>query len=171
MTVKFFPRLIWSELIKYRWSLTIYWRWLFVPLLTRSSFCLYLWECEMRRVLPKGSLVRLSEDIILCLLMFAPEENHQHLSQLFQLLCDYSVRINPNKGILIDLFLSIWDTSLTLMASDRYLLKLMPFCVSLFRTFHRELLAIYLIDRHLQHQLKGRYFVIFTDHKPLTFVA
>ncbi|XP_029644577.1 uncharacterized protein LOC115218783 [Octopus sinensis] len=38
-----------------------------------------------------------------------------------------------------------------------------------YSTFDRELLAIYLSVRHFQHQLEGREFVIYTDHKPLTF--
>ena len=38
-----------------------------------------------------------------------------------------------------------------------------------YSTFDRELLAIYLSVRHFQHQLEGRHFVIYTDHKPLTF--
>ncbi|XP_029646250.1 uncharacterized protein LOC115220280 [Octopus sinensis] len=38
-----------------------------------------------------------------------------------------------------------------------------------YSTFDRELLAIYLSVRHFQHQLKGREFVIYTDHKPLMF--
>ena len=36
-------------------------------------------------------------------------------------------------------------------------------------TFGRELLAIYLAIRHFRHFSEGRDFIIFTDHKPLTF--
>ena len=36
-------------------------------------------------------------------------------------------------------------------------------------TFDLELLAIYLSVRHFPHQLERRHFVIYTDHKPLTF--
>ena len=38
-----------------------------------------------------------------------------------------------------------------------------------YSTFDRELLAIYLPVCHFQHQLEGRHFVMYTDHKPLTF--
>ena len=38
-----------------------------------------------------------------------------------------------------------------------------------YSTFDRELLVIFLSVRHFQHQLKSRHFVIYTDHKPLTF--
>lgn len=38
-----------------------------------------------------------------------------------------------------------------------------------YSTFDRELLAIFLTIRHFRHNLEGRDFVIFTDHKPLTF--
>ena len=39
-----------------------------------------------------------------------------------------------------------------------------------YSTFGRELLAIYLAIKHFRHLLKGREFIIFTDHKPLTYV-
>ena len=38
-----------------------------------------------------------------------------------------------------------------------------------YSTFGRELLAIYLAIKHFRHFLEGRDFIIFTDHKPLTF--
>ena len=38
-----------------------------------------------------------------------------------------------------------------------------------YSTFCRELLAIYLAMKHFQHSLEGRQFVIYTDHRPLTF--
>ena len=38
-----------------------------------------------------------------------------------------------------------------------------------YSTFGRELLAIYLAVKHFRHLLEGRHFVIYTDHKPLTF--
>ena len=38
-----------------------------------------------------------------------------------------------------------------------------------YSTFDRELLAIFLSVRDFQHQLEGRHFRIYTDHKPLTF--
>lgn len=38
-----------------------------------------------------------------------------------------------------------------------------------YSAFDRELLAMYLAVRHFRHLLEGRDFVIFTDHKPLTF--
>jgi len=38
-----------------------------------------------------------------------------------------------------------------------------------YRTFDRELLALYLAIRHFRHYLEGRPFTAFTDHKPLTF--
>ena len=39
-----------------------------------------------------------------------------------------------------------------------------------YSTFDRELLAIYLAIRHFRHFLEGREFIVYTDHKPLTFV-
>lgn len=36
-------------------------------------------------------------------------------------------------------------------------------------TYDRELLAIYLAVKHFRHMVEGRDFVIFTDHKPITF--
>nr|VZH98208.1 unnamed protein product [Spirometra erinaceieuropaei] len=36
-------------------------------------------------------------------------------------------------------------------------------------TFGRELLAIYLAVKHFRHFLEGRDFIVFIDHKPLTF--
>ena len=38
-----------------------------------------------------------------------------------------------------------------------------------YSAFDRELLAIYLSIKHFRHFLEGRSFIIFTDHKPLTF--
>lgn len=38
-----------------------------------------------------------------------------------------------------------------------------------YSAFDRELLAIYLAVQHFRHMLEGRRFVIYTDHKPLTF--
>lgn len=38
-----------------------------------------------------------------------------------------------------------------------------------YSTFDRELLAIYLSIRYFQFMLEGREFVVFTDHKPLTY--
>ena len=38
-----------------------------------------------------------------------------------------------------------------------------------YSAFDRELLAMYLAVRHFRYFLEGRQFVIFTDHKPLTF--
>ena len=39
-----------------------------------------------------------------------------------------------------------------------------------YSAFDRELLAVYATIRHFRHNLKGRYFFVNTDHKPLTFV-
>lgn len=38
-----------------------------------------------------------------------------------------------------------------------------------YSTFDRELLAIYSAIRHFKHYVEGHKFIIFTDHKPLTF--
>lgn len=38
-----------------------------------------------------------------------------------------------------------------------------------YSTYDRELLAIYASVKHFQHFVEGREFVIYTDHKPLTF--
>ncbi|BHF74067.1 hypothetical protein SprV_0401715100 [Sparganum proliferum] len=38
-----------------------------------------------------------------------------------------------------------------------------------YSTFSRELLAIYLVIRHIRHLLEGRDFSVHTDHKPLTY--
>ena len=38
-----------------------------------------------------------------------------------------------------------------------------------YNTFGRELLAMYLAVKHFQHSLEDRQFVIYTDHRPLTF--
>lgn len=38
-----------------------------------------------------------------------------------------------------------------------------------YSTYDRELLAAYSAVKHFRHMLEGREFVIFTDHKPLTF--
>nr|VZI18508.1 unnamed protein product [Spirometra erinaceieuropaei] len=46
--------------------------------------------------------------------------------------------------------------------------KLLP-AETRYSTFGRELLAIYLAVRHFRHFLEGRDFIVFTDHKPLTF--
>nr|VZI37932.1 unnamed protein product [Spirometra erinaceieuropaei] len=46
--------------------------------------------------------------------------------------------------------------------------KLLPF-ETRYSSFGRELLAIYLAVKHFRHSLEGRYFTLFTDHKPLTF--
>ena len=40
---------------------------------------------------------------------------------------------------------------------------------SLYSTFGRELLAVYLAIRHFRHMLEGRDFTIFTDHKLLIY--
>ena len=39
-----------------------------------------------------------------------------------------------------------------------------------YSTFDRELLAIYLANKHFRHFLESRIFYLITDHKPLTFV-
>nr|VZI45743.1 unnamed protein product [Spirometra erinaceieuropaei] len=46
--------------------------------------------------------------------------------------------------------------------------KLQP-TQTLYSTFSRELLAIYLAIRHFRHLLEGRDFSVHTDHKPLTY--
>lgn len=93
-----FPRLIWSGfIIRYRWTLMIYRRQLFVLLLAHSNYCLCLPVCETQHVLSKGSLMRLFEGLILFLhllkILFiasdTEENHHQHLYQLFQWLCNY----------------------------------------------------------------------------------
>ncbi|GFU47696.1 transposon Tf2-8 polyprotein [Nephila pilipes] len=38
-----------------------------------------------------------------------------------------------------------------------------------YSTYDRELLAIYLVIKHFRHQLEGYNFIIFTEHRPLTF--
>ncbi|GFY52406.1 retrovirus-related Pol polyprotein from transposon 17.6 [Trichonephila inaurata madagascariensis] len=38
-----------------------------------------------------------------------------------------------------------------------------------YNTYDRELLAIYLAIKHFRHQLEGHNFIIFTDHRLLTF--
>ncbi|GFT79457.1 transposon Tf2-6 polyprotein [Nephila pilipes] len=38
-----------------------------------------------------------------------------------------------------------------------------------YSTYDRELLAIYLAIKHFRHQLEGHNFIIFTDHRSLTF--
>lgn len=38
-----------------------------------------------------------------------------------------------------------------------------------YSTFGRELLAIYMAIKHFRHILEGRRFIVYTDHKPLTF--
>lgn len=38
-----------------------------------------------------------------------------------------------------------------------------------YSTYDRELLGIYLSIKHFKHLLEGRRFIIFTDHKPITF--
>ena len=38
-----------------------------------------------------------------------------------------------------------------------------------YSTFGRELLAMYLSVKHFQHSLEGSQFMIYTDHRPLTF--
>jgi len=39
-----------------------------------------------------------------------------------------------------------------------------------YSTFDRELFAVYAAIRHFRHQLEGRRFQVWTDHKPLTFM-
>ena len=39
-----------------------------------------------------------------------------------------------------------------------------------YSAFDRDLLAVYATNRHFRHNLEGRYFLVNTDHKPLTFV-
>ncbi|BHF66584.1 hypothetical protein SprV_0200960600 [Sparganum proliferum] len=46
--------------------------------------------------------------------------------------------------------------------------KLLP-VETRYSTFGRELLAIYLAVKHLRHFFESRDFIVFTDHKPLTF--
>ena len=38
-----------------------------------------------------------------------------------------------------------------------------------YSAFDRELLALYLSIRHFRYFLEGRHFIVYTDHKPLTF--
>lgn len=38
-----------------------------------------------------------------------------------------------------------------------------------YSAYDRELLAAYMSIRHFQHMVEGRNFILFTDHKPLTF--
>jgi cleavage and polyadenylation specificity factor subunit 1 len=38
-----------------------------------------------------------------------------------------------------------------------------------YRAYDRELLAVYEAVKHFRHMLKARHFVIFTDHKPITY--
>jgi cleavage and polyadenylation specificity factor subunit 1 len=38
-----------------------------------------------------------------------------------------------------------------------------------YSTYDRELLAIYEAVKHFRHMLEARHFIIFTDHKPITY--
>ncbi|XP_076660087.1 uncharacterized protein LOC143363376 [Halictus rubicundus] len=38
-----------------------------------------------------------------------------------------------------------------------------------YSAYDRELLAIYMAIKRFRHQVEGRHFIVFTDHKPLTF--
>ena len=51
----------------------------------------------------------------------------------------------------------------------RFLSRKLKSAQTRYSTFSRELLAIYLAVKHSQHILEGRDFIIYTDHKPLTF--
>ena len=46
--------------------------------------------------------------------------------------------------------------------------KLSP-AESKYSAFDRELLAIYLAVKHFRHMVEARNFIIYTDHKPITF--
>ena len=50
-----------------------------------------------------------------------------------------------------------------------YFSKVLKPAETRYSTFGRELLAIYLAIKHFRHQLEGRGFHVFTDHKPLCF--
>ena len=39
-----------------------------------------------------------------------------------------------------------------------------------YSAFDREILAVYATIKHFRHNLEGRNFFVYTDHKPLTFV-
>lgn len=39
----------------------------------------------------------------------------------------------------------------------------------MYSAYDRELLATYSAVKHFQHMLEARHFILFTDHKPLTF--
>jgi hypothetical protein len=36
-------------------------------------------------------------------------------------------------------------------------------------TYDRDLLAIYEAEKHFRHMLEARYFILFTDHMPITY--
>jgi hypothetical protein len=38
-----------------------------------------------------------------------------------------------------------------------------------YSTYDRELLDVYEAVKHLRHMLEARQFIIFTDHKPITY--
>jgi cleavage and polyadenylation specificity factor subunit 1 len=38
-----------------------------------------------------------------------------------------------------------------------------------YSAYDRELLAVYEVVKHFHHMLEARHFIIFTDHKPITY--
>ena len=77
--------------------------------------------------------------------------------------CTHVVNSETAVGAVLENFVEgSWQT---LAFFSRQLRK--PECK--YSVFDRELLALFLAVRHFRYYLEGRPFVIFTDHKPLTF--
>jgi hypothetical protein len=55
------------------------------------------------------------------------------------------------------------------LAAPRLLKKKLNPAQQKYSAYDRKLLAIYEAVKHLRHMLEARHFIIFTDHKPITY--
>ncbi|GFY19339.1 transposon Tf2-8 polyprotein [Trichonephila clavipes] len=116
------------------------------------------------------------------------EEHSEHPKMVFERFQQYGLRINVSKSVMgaaqveyLGFLITAEDASdfavgavLQQLENERwkpiaFYSKKLNETQTRYSTYDRELLGIYLSVKHFKHLLEGNDFIIYTDHKPLTF--
>ena len=99
-------------------------------------------------------------------------------NEVKQKLAITSLLAHPVPDAQFSLVVNAWGTAVGSVLQQQHQQQLQPLAYfsrqlkpaeQRYSTFGRELLAMYLAVKHFQHSLEGRQFMIYTDHRPLTF--
>jgi hypothetical protein len=98
--------------------------------------------------------------------------------QVKQMLCAATALVHPDPAAAISLAVDASDSHVGAVLQQgigagkrplAFYSKKLDAAQTRYSAFDRELLAAYLAIRHFRYSLEGRRFVLYTDHKPLTF--